>query len=162
MLYTLIYEEKIGKWQTSHGRIKYDPYRHGMKKKTEWWAVVPVDKEITRYFRWWVQRQFHVTLAPPSWDAHTSIIRGERPPNDKMHLWKKYDGKRIEFKYSNVIRQSGDTTARPGTYWFVEVDCPFLTEIRNEFGFPSNWRLHITIGRTWYDIGHVCPPPKRN
>lgn len=148
-------------WNSSKGIIKYDPHRFGMKKKTEWWAVVQVDREITRYFRWWVQRQFHVELSSPSWDAHVSIIRGERPSRDKRHLWKKYHNQKIDFRYSNIIRQSGDTTKRPGTYWFVEVDCPMLIDIRDEFGFPSDWKLHITIGRTWHDIGHVCPPPLR-
>lgn len=146
-------------WHTSKGIIKYDPHRFQMKRKTEWWAVMNVDTEITRHARWWVKRQYHVDLAPPSWDAHTSIIRGEKPPPDKMHLWKKYDGKRIDFKYTNIVRQSGDTTTRPGNYWFVEVDCPLLSDIRHEFGFPHEWKLHITIGRTWHEQHLICPPP---
>jgi len=133
------------------GIIKYDPPRYGMKKKTQWWAVVNVDKEITRYFRWWIKKELWIDLCQPSWDAHISIIRGERPPEDKINLWKKYDGQKVDFKYSLNVRQSGDTTGwdRPSHYWFVEVECPLLRQIRNEFGFPSNWKQHITIGRTW-------------
>jgi len=133
------------------GIIKYDPYRGGMKKKTQWWAVVEVDKEITRYFRWMVKKNLWIDLAQPSWDAHISIIRGERPPGNKIDLWKKYDGQKIDFKYSLNVRQSGDTTGwdRPSHYWFVEIDCPQLKQIREEFGFPSDWKQHITIGRTW-------------
>lgn len=133
------------------GIIKYDPYRGGMKKKTQWWAVVEIDKEITRYFRWMVKQNLWIDLAQPSWDAHISIIRGERPPEDKRDLWKKYDGQKVDFKYSLNVRRSGDTTKwdRPSHYWFVEVDCPQLKQIREEFGFPSDWKQHITIGRTW-------------
>ena len=133
------------------GIIKYDPPRPGMKKRTQWWAVVNVDREITRYFRWMVKKNLWIDLCQPSWDAHISIIRGERPPEDKMHLWKKYDGQEIEFKYSVNVRQSGDTTGwdRPDHFWFVEVECPMLKQIREEFGFKSNWKQHITIGRTW-------------
>jgi len=136
---------------TSTGIIKYDPNRYGMKKKTQWWAVVEVDKEITRYFRWYVMKKYWIDLCPPSWDAHISIIRGERPPEDKMDLWKKYDGQEIEFQCSLKVRQSGDTTGfdRPDSYWFVEVECPLLKQIRDEFGFRSDWKQHITIGRTW-------------
>ena len=138
-------------WHTGYGYIKYDPYRGGMKKRTNWWAVVEIDREITRYFRWWVKKEFWIDLKQPSWDAHISIIRGEKPPEHLRHFWKKYDGQRIEFKYKHHVRQSGDTTGndRPDHYWFVEVDCPLLKQIRDEFGFPSNWKQHITIGRTY-------------
>lgn len=136
----------------STGIIKYDPPRPGMKKRTKWWAIVEVDREITRYFRWMVKRNLHVDLCQPSWDAHISIIRGEKPPKDKMHLWKKYHGKKVKFKYHVNVRRSGDTTGwdRPDHFWFVEVECPLLKQIRDEFGFPSNWKQHLTIGRTWY------------
>jgi len=139
-------------WHTGYGYIKYDPPRGRMKKKTNWWAVVNIDREITRYYRWWVKKELHVDLCQPSWDAHISIIRGERPPEELQYFWKKYDGQRIEFKYKHHVRQSGDTTGndRPDSYWFVEVDCPLLKQIRDEFEFPSNWKQHITIGRTWY------------
>ncbi len=139
-------------WHTGYGYIKYDPPRGRMKKKTNWWAVVNIDREITRYYRWWIQKELHVELCKPSWDAHVSIIRGEQPPIELQHLWKKYDGQRVEFKYKHCVRQSGDTTGndRPDHYWFVEVDCPLLKQIRDEFGFPSNWKQHITVGRTWY------------
>lgn len=136
----------------SKGRIVYDPPRPGMKNRTTWWAVVQIDREITRYYRWWVKNKFHIELCQPSWDAHISIIRGEKPPEDKMHLWKKYDGKVITFQYEHNVRQSGDTTGndRPDHFWFIDVHCPLLKQIRQEFGFPSNWNQHITIGRTWY------------
>jgi hypothetical protein len=135
----------------SSGIIIYDPPRGKMKKKTDWWAVVEIDKEITRYFRWWVERELNIKLQKPSWDAHISIVRGEKPAIDKLYLWEKYHKRKINFKYSVNVRQSGDTTGndRPSNYWFVEVECPFLKEIREEFGFPSDWKQHITIGRTW-------------
>jgi len=138
-------------WHKSTGRIIYDPHRPGMKSKTKWWAIVQCDREITRYYRWWVQKEKWVDLYQPSWDAHVSIIRGERPRQDLMHLWKKYHGKTIEFKYKHHVRASGDTTRdRPEYYWFVEIDCPLLVDIRKEFGLPYNWKLHLTIGRMYY------------
>ena len=133
------------------GTIIYDPHRGKMSKRTDWWAVVEIDREITRYFRWWVKQMLHVDLCQPSWDAHVSIIRGEKPPKDKQHLWKKYHKQTVEFEYSLNVRQSGDTTGgdRPDHYWFVEVTCPLLTQIRDEFGFKSDWKQHITVGRTY-------------
>ena len=138
-------------WLTGTGTIKYDPPRPGMKKKVDWWAILKVDREITRYYRWWVQKEKWITLAQPSWNAHISIVRGERPQKHLMDLWKKYDGQRITFRYKHQVRQSGDTTNndRPNNYWFVEVDSPFLINIRKELKLPHNWKLHLTIGRTW-------------
>ena len=134
----------------SSGTIVYNPPRPGLKMQKEWWAVVNVDREITRYFRWWVKQELDIELHKPSCDAHISIIRGEKPPIGKLYLWEKYQGKEIVFKYNVNVRQSGDTTFdRPNHYWFVEIDCPFLIEIREEFGYPSDWKLHLTIGRTW-------------
>lgn len=140
-------------WHTGTGKIVYDPYRGNLKKKPHWWCVVEVDKEITRLFRWWIEKELHVKgLCQPSWDAHISVIRGEKPPQHLMHLWKKYDGQEVTFKYAQNPRQTGDTTGgdRPGWYWFVEVEAPFLIDIRKEFGYPHDWKLHLTVGRTWF------------
>lgn len=130
-------------WHESTGVIKYDPPRPGMKRRTKWWAIVKVDREITRYYRWWVWNRYMIELKQPSWNAHISIIRGETPPESKLHLWKKYNGKKIQFKYSHFVKQ-----AKKQQFWIVEVHCPFLKEIRDEFGFPSNWKQHLTVGKT--------------
>ena len=98
-------------WHTGTGTIVYDPYRGNLKKKPHWWCVVELDREITRLFRWWIVKELHVKeLKQPSWDAHISVIRGEKPTPELMHLWKKYDGEEVEFKYKQHPRQSGDTT----------------------------------------------------
>lgn len=137
-------------WFKAKGIIKYDPYRGKMKSKTDWWAVANTDAEITRYYRWWVYNRYWLKLDPPSWGAHVSIIRGEKPEPHLMHLWKKYDGHEIEYEYNHNVRQSGDTTGgdRPDCFWFVDVKCPFLKQIRDELNRPSNWNFHLTIGRT--------------
>lgn len=135
----------------STGIIQYDPPRGRMKKKTSWWCVINVDREITRYYRWWVYNRYLIELAQPSWDAHISIIRGEQPKPHLKKLWKKYDGQQVEFTYNHNPRQSGDTTGfdRPDCFWFVNVQCALGTQIRKEFELPHNWSLHLTFGRTW-------------
>ena len=134
----------------STGKIIYDPKRADMKRRTDWWCVVDVDREITRYLRWWVKKELWIDLCHPSWDAHISVIRGEKPKPNLMHLWKKYHGEKVEFTYDLNIRQSGDTTGdRPGHFWFVNVECPKLVDIRKELKMPYNWRLHLTFGRTY-------------
>lgn len=138
-------------WHNGTGTIKYDPHRFGMKKKTNWWAIVQVDKELTRYYRWWIKNQYWVDLKQPSWDAHVSIIRGEKPKPHLQHLWKKYDGMKIDFEYKHEVHKNRDTTSNnSGFYWVIDVRSPHLTKIRDEFMLPSNWCFHLTVGRTWF------------
>jgi hypothetical protein len=136
--------EGVIMWHKSSGKIIYDPPRPGLKKKKDWWVIIKVDREITRYYRWWVKNRYWVDLCQPSWNAHISIIRGEKPAKNKMHLWKKYNGMKVDFEYSHFVKQ-----AKKPEFWLVEVRCPMLKKIRNEFGVPSNWMGHMTIGRTW-------------
>lgn len=160
-------------WFSSWGTIEYDPDRGDMRNKTKWWVVLNLDKGITDYYRWWANRHINPLrysaedkqrwtwpqlkdkredLYLPAWGPHMSIVRGEEPRNNLMHLWKKYHGQRVEFKYSNNVRFSGDTADvgdKHGVYWFVDAVCPIGKQIREEFGFRSHWTFHITVGRTY-------------
>ena len=130
------------------GIIRYDPYRGSMKGRTQWWCVVEVDREITRYYRWWLQREKHILLQQPAWDAHISIIRGEAVCARKPELWKKYDGKRVNFLYEHGNYRC-EADPKGGHFYWVDVHCPELSNIRKEFGLPTGWRFHITFGRTY-------------
>lgn len=159
-------------WFTSKGKVVYDPDRGDMKAKTKWWVIVELDKGITDYYRWWANRYINPLrytaedrqhwqwknlkdksqdLLLPAWGPHMSIVRGEKPWPNKMHLWKKYDGAVVEFKYSCNVRYSGDTQdmgEKNGVYWFVDSVCDVGKQIRDELGFKSDWTFHITVGRT--------------
>ena len=140
-------------WLKGTGKIVYDPYRPGMSSKTKWWAVVQLDKELTRYYRESIKQRFGIELHQPSWDAHISVIRGEKPKPHLVDLWKKHHGKVIEFDYQHFPRYNGDTrivtSSRPGSFWFVDVKSEILTSIRDEMELPSDWNQHLTVGRTW-------------
>ena len=130
----------------SSGKIIYDPNRFGMRRRVRWWCVVIVDKEITRYYRWWIERQYHIKgLCSPSWDAHISVIRGEEPKDELKHLWGKYHGRFVQFEYEhNPIPSTNDQ------HWVVNITCPELLKIREELQRPTNWPLHLTVGRVWF------------
>ena len=124
-----------------------------MKRRTEWWSILEVPGGIADYYRNMVEKRYGIELCQPSWGAHVSIIRGEKPRDDLMHLWKKYDGKRVEFEYAAYPRYNGDTRVvtkhDSGAFWFLDVHCEFLTDIRKELELPYDWKLHLTIGRRW-------------
>lgn len=145
-------------WHHGRGVVVYDPLRGTMKRRTQWWCVINTDPEIARYYRYWVNKEIlnplglpKRDLALPAWGAHISVIRGEKPRPGHEHLWGKYNGQQVEFRYQHHVRQSGDTTGgdRPDWYWFVDVECDLATHMREEFGFPTKWRYHLTIGRTY-------------
>jgi hypothetical protein len=144
----------------STGKLIYDPRRPGMKRRINWWSVIMVDREITRYYRWWVKRMFwgrtsvnENWLCEPSWNAHISVVRGEKPPLDKMNLWKKYHGEIIEFHYEHYPIRGGSNTSstEKGQFWLIEVHCPRITEIRDELGLKTFYKYHLTIGRTYIE-----------
>lgn len=138
-------------WLETKGVLVYDPPRPGLKKKRHWWCVVEADDSLTDYYRHWVQRELHLhELCQPSWGAHVSVVRGEQPPEGLQSLWGKYEGEEITFRYKPHPRVSGDTTGdRPGNFWFLDVECERLQEIRTELGLPTYHKFHITIGRRW-------------
>jgi len=134
------------------GVLVYDPPRPGMKN-TDWWIVVNTDNEICRYYRWWVWKRYMIVLNQPSWGAHISVLRGGKPREDKIHLWKKYQGEKIDFEYSPNIHQQGDDTGDLGPHWFVDAWSERLSDIREELGFTNEFggkkiKYHLTCGRT--------------
>lgn len=159
-----MFERKIlgvhGTWPTSKAIIEYDPPRGSRfsADRQKWWCVANTDEGLNLYLRWMVNRNLlNVTMAPghgvhrPPHPAHISIIRGKNDikfvPHDKLHrLWKKYQGMEVEFQYSLDVKVS-DPKEGKGHYWFVEIHCPHMIEIRKELGLPHDWKLHLTFGR---------------
>lgn len=148
----------------SKGTLRYDPKRTGMKSNTKWWLVVETDPGIVFYYNHWVRNnpvffdETRIDLKAPSWGSHISVVRGETVRPELRHLWRKYDGEQIEFEYSHAVRRSGDTTPgqRPENFFFVEVHCDRLHEIRRELGLRTydtvrkrHFSYHITVGRTY-------------
>ena len=160
--------DKFAHHHFAMGRIKYDPPRPGMRKRTrasgasnlDNWCILQVDKEITRYYRWLIQRRYwgwtaiHPDwLCQPSWDAHVSIVRGEQLRRNH-DLWKKYDGVEVQFKYAHNPRQTTmedrlNRYAKDGDFWFIDVECPLIDHIRDEHGLRVHHRYHLTVGRTY-------------
>lgn len=139
------------------GVIVYDPFRGEMKRRVNQWCVVEIDKEITRYYRWWLQYEKHIRLAPPSWDAHISVVRGDggdKVATEFQHLWKKYHKQPLQFIYAHVsnykvVRSKLSSSADNGEYYIVDVECPTIENIRKELGLRTGWKFHLTFGRTY-------------
>lgn len=121
------------------GTLVYDPERTGLKRRSgPWWLVLETDDEITRYYRWWVQRELGVTLNKQAWRAHITVIEGTEPPNKSA--WLKYANQIFEFDYEHELMVGGP-------FYWLNVECDPLLAIRVELGLPTFYPLHLTVGR---------------
>lgn len=102
---------------TSVGRLRY--------AQNSFWLCVDVNQDIANMYlallpkAWQPQR--------PKWPAHITVVRDEPPPNEAA--WKKYDGQPLEFYYLSGVKQGK-------IYWWLDVYCKQLEEIRLELGLP--------------------------
>jgi hypothetical protein len=136
----------------SVGVLKYtDVSTAGIK------LIVEVDPGIVDYYRALIP-PWYPKLNRQMYAPHISVVRRETPPN--MDVWGKYEGENVEFFYSNVVH-SGTV------YWWLNVFCKRLEEIRLELGLPvdSPYTLppegfdkcfHMTLGNC---KEQPAPPP---
>ena len=66
-------------------------------------------------------------------------MRNEEPI-DKLP-WGCYNGYEVEFEYENIIKDNGE-------FYWLDVRCDFLYQIRMELGLNKNpeYPFHLTIG----------------
>lgn len=128
----MIYESK--------GTIRYSPKLLGDRPSEKWWLVVDCDDNIGKYYRHLFRMACHSTrsLEVPAWRTHITVIRNEEPPHPQF--WEKYSGE-VQFTYESEPRTNGD-------YVWLDVQCPFLLDLRQELGLPRNpfYPLHLSIG----------------
>lgn len=126
----------------STGKLRYSPKLLGSVSEN-WWIIVDCDPQIGGYYR----NLFHLNeyktkkLNRPSWEAHITVVRNEEPPHKEF--WKKYAGELIEFEYNPEPRTNGE-------YWWFDVECPRLFDIRTELGLKRDpeYSFHLSIGHT--------------
>ena len=121
---------------SSRGKITYIKESH-----LEYWGLIICDREIINYYAWLLVKYGIAINKGSRFGAHITWIRAEEPPN--KYLWNKYEGKEINFKYSNYLRWDN------GRHAWVDVYCPILNELRQELGLGilPQMAFHLTIGR---------------
>lgn len=127
---------------TGTGTLVYDP-RRGGKVSGKNWCVVNLYDDTPRYYQKLIAMEYGVPfpfMTTPSWGSHVSVIRGEKLLKNS-HLWKKYEGKKVTFKYSK------DVYMTMSGFIFLDVVCKELTDIRDSFGLKSDWNFHLTLGK---------------
>ena len=118
-----------------HGKLLYYP---------SWWLIVKVDEDVCRYYRNLIHYYNRpLRLNPSKHGAHITAIAGkyERPNEANTHLWGRYEGERIDFKYNPEINTNDE-------YFWMEVQCQRIEDIREELGLKRKiiYPWHLTVG----------------
>ena len=131
---------------SSTGKLVYDPKLERLGCEP-WWCIVDTCDDLLRFYRYQAQKEDRIILQPPAWGSHISVVRGERIP--KSEAWGRYQHEKIEFYYDPSIGWANNTV-----YWWLDVTCPRLEDIREELGLSRKppYRLHITLGKKIGDI----------
>jgi hypothetical protein len=123
---------------TSSGTLRYEDKK----------LVVLADQQLSDYYRSMIPKYYRVQ--PQKYRAHISVVRKETPPD--MSLWGKREGERVEFQYQPYLHNDA-------TYWWLNIFCVHLEEVRRELGLPvsspytqppSGFKkcFHLTVGNT--------------
>lgn len=123
----------------------YGKLRYSIEPRVGHKLILLIDPAISEFYFSLIPRYLHVRRQ--AFHPHISVIRRERPPN--LEHWNKYKNEIIRFQYENWIYN--------GTvYYWLNVYCGRLEEIRRELGLPicspitrsedGRHRFHSTIG----------------
>jgi hypothetical protein len=106
------------------------------------WLLLDTADEIGKYYR---QLGFldnrTLQLNPPRRTTHVTIIANKYEDRTSHPCWKKYEHKQIHFLYLPGVQDDGE-------YFWLQVICPHIEDIREELGLPRQIPIpwHITIG----------------
>ena len=127
-------------WFNSTGVFYYSPKLVGSRNE-KWWLVLECDPEIGRFYRnrYNIFRYKIDSLQRPSWKEHITVVRNEEPLNKSF--WEKYSGQEVDFSYNPIVENDSK-------YFWLNVECDFLFEVRSELGLSKNpeYPFHLTIG----------------
>lgn len=119
-------------WIKSQGKLSYEKGNR---------LVAYVNDDLTHFYRSLIPK--YIYFNTPKYYPHITIVRGkyEVPLNKKV--WNKYNGEKIEFRYSPNIQIDN-------LYIWIPVESKDIKNIRRELGLPDYPHIfktyHITIG----------------
>jgi hypothetical protein len=131
------------------GKLVYDPNRgedFRKQHKTKTLIVELPRDQMDLYYQWFLTKQYGqwITMQRPMYGIHCTVVRGdEKIPQDRVHLWKKYHGQKIELMYDPEKLKSH------WKFWSIPVFSQRLNEIRSELGLRPSEDFHITVGRMY-------------
>lgn len=119
--------------------------RYSIEPKVGYKLVLRTDRGISDFYYSLIPKAHYVIK--PMYKSHISVVRKQTPT--KLENWGKYEGRRVEFFYSPIIRNDA-------VYYWINCFSLELEKIRDELGLDWKGRtkpegefnrfFHITIG----------------
>lgn len=116
------------------------------------WITVQAPHDVVNYYKFWVEKFKGKKISTSYHGTHITVLAGKHEKGLNKHpLWGKYEGREVEFKYSSRIRTDADWFTQ-GEYFWLEVECPFLGQLRQELGLKPTLKFpyHLTVGYCGY------------
>lgn len=128
------------------GILHYDPVRLAMKKQDES-RILVLDiqaDDLLEYYQWHLKKKYGqwINLQPPMFGSHVTVVRPQEVPEESS-LWGKYENQQVKVFYN------AKSLERHWEFWSLTVYSQELVNIRKEMMLPTNFRLHMTIGRQY-------------
>lgn len=140
-----------------------------MKMKTEMGTIryrdsivyLDFDHDWASYYRWLIKKHVGIYVednrlwVPGSGTKPIHATVAKISNSDSVPEWGKYEGKRVRIYHDGMVNthlsaEGRIHTDKPYHFWFIEFDSSVLDKIRNSLGLETEYRYHVTIGRTTY------------
>lgn len=126
-----------------------------IKPVTDWWLLLTVDPEISRYYAW-LARSYGIDIElGQRHGPHISVVQGEGKHIRNKKFWYTLKRKPVQFEYSNQLHDDS-------YHVWVDVRSQELDNIRRGLGLqPEPWNpFHLTLGRLKHGIDHAMHEPR--
>lgn len=132
-------------WIKTTGKIIYQPgHTSFLRKKRsvdEHHTIVTASKGLSDYYRWWIDREFHLWIQPPMLNVHVSVFNGKESLGPEANrILTQLNNTVVEYEYSVDVQQHWK-------FWVLPVRSEALKNIREQCGVKRDYHFHITIGR---------------
>jgi len=106
---------------SSYGTLRYS------REDGQHRLVVEVDQELADYYRSLIPKWIKTNR--PRWPAHVTVVRPYKEAVPNLEPWGKYESQTVDFCYENYLHTGK-------VYYWINVFCKKLEEIRAELGLP--------------------------
>lgn len=126
----------------AEGKIIYKP---------DGWIILDCPNSIVNYYKTVIEKLIWKKLSTSFHGSHITILPAKHNGDFREHpAWEKHNGQKVEFEYSSIIYTNELVGA--DRYFWLQVDCPMISIIREEFGLSPKlrWPTHLTVGFLGY------------
>jgi hypothetical protein len=123
-------------------------FAKGIIRYNKDWVIIECPHDVINYYKFWVEKFIGKKISTSLHRPHITVVAGKYDKGcDKHPLWRKYDGKELEFKYNSEIFTDSKFLTLGGYFW-LRVTCPIIPVLRTELGLNPYLfhHPHLTIG----------------